>query len=118
MKKLFIPLFILFGVILFNTTVYAQTETMIGSAQIDEQTQKKIDKATEDLAKGQKKLEKMTADYDKAKVKFEKQQAKGKLSPNDITKEEHSLEKSMHDIDKLKHEIEENEKFLAPFKKQ
>lgn len=117
MKKLLILLCATFiGLFAKTTTLNAQTETMASSTQIDEKTQKQIDKAKADLAKDQEKLTKMQADLVKEQTKFDKQQAKGKLSPNDITKGQHSLDKAKADTEHLMKKIADNQKFLDSFK--
>ena len=93
------------------------TTTPAAPPAIDEKTQKKIDHATEDVAKDQKSLDKYLANYEKDKNKLEKDKTKGKLSPDKISKEERSLSSLNKDIEKLRKKIAQNQAFLDSFKK-
>lgn len=118
MKKLLVLLAILGYSALTNVSVLrAQTLSTSTTPEktmpaLDEKTQKKVDKATKDLAKDQMQLLKDTESLQKAQAKFDKDQAHGKLSPNDISKTKSKLMKEGEKLGKLKQDIAKNEEFL------
>jgi septal ring factor EnvC (AmiA/AmiB activator) len=93
------------------------TATPLPPKVLDEKTQKKVDQATEDIAKDQKSLDKYLANYEKDKSKLEKDKSKGKLSPDKISKAERSLSSLNKEIEKLRKKITQNQAFLDSFKK-
>jgi hypothetical protein len=120
MKKVLILIVLFSGSFLIHpSALYAQvnaTTTMSPApVQLDEKTQKKVDKAKAELAKDKEKLGKLQADYMKEQTKFEKKKSKGDLSPNDIEKGQKSLDKTNKEMAKLNKDIEKNEKYIASF---
>ena len=80
------------GGLFAQLTTTPPTATPVAPPVLDEKTQKKIDQATEDIAKDQKKRDKYVVIYNKDKSKLEKDKSKGKLSPDKISKAD-----SVHD---------------------
>ena len=120
MKKIFTIIAVMtIGFLLQSTALLAQAttapQTTTSPIQLDEKTQKKVDKATADLAKDQEKLTKVTASYEKEKAKFEKDQSKGKLSPDKIAKGKKSLEQAENEMGKLKKIIADNQALINKY---
>ncbi len=105
------------GGLLAQLSTTPPTATPSTSQVLDEKTQKKVDQATEDIARDQKSLDKYIANYDKDKSKLEKDKTKGKLSPDKISKAERSLSSLNKEIEKLRKKIAQNQAFLDSFKK-
>ena len=122
MKKLLVLLAILgYSALTSVSVLRAQTLSTSTTPEktmpaLDEKTQKKVDKATKDLAKDQLQLLKDTESLQKAQAKFDKDQAQGKLSPNDISKTKSKLMKDGEKLGKLKQDIAKNEEFLNKYK--
>jgi len=121
MKKLITILSILtVGFLLQPSSLFAQATIApqgdAAMAQLDEKTQKKVDKAKLDLAKDKKDLAKAEEDYQKGLEKYTKKKKQGKLSPDDELKEEKAKQKAEKNIAKLKQDISKQESFLAQYK--
>jgi biopolymer transport protein ExbB/TolQ len=121
MKKLFRAFSIMTAILLLQPAVFfAQATTNPQSAsapkQLDEKTQKKVDKAEINLAKDKKTLSKAEEDYNKGMAKHTKKQKQGKLSPDDELKEAKAKQKAEKNIAKLRQRIAKNEAILAQYK--
>ena len=121
MKKLFTIVSILtVGFLLQSSSLIAQAtiapQSNTAVAQLDEKTQKKVDKAKLDLAKDKKDLAKAEENYQKGMEKYAKKKKQGKLSPDDEVKEEKAKQKAEKNIAKLKQSISKGESFLAQYK--
>lgn len=115
--KLFISILLVFGGLFSGQSAMAQvTGTNAAPAALDENTQKKVDKAMADIVKDRDRLLKDQARYDKDLAKYEKKKAKGDLSPNDITKAERGFKKDLKDIENLKKRINDNQALLDKYK--
>lgn len=117
MKKVITLICILIaGYTMQSHALSAQEKAAQAPVQLDEKTQKKVDKATLDLAKDKQKLHKCIASNEKAIAKHEKDHSNGKLSPNDVVKEKKSQEKAQATIEKLNKSIAKNQAYLDSFK--
>jgi hypothetical protein len=116
--KFFISILLVFGGLFSSQAVMAQaTVTDATPAALDENTQKKVDKAMAQIEKDRARLLKDQARYDKEWAKYEKKKAKGDLSPNDITKAERGFKQDLKNIENLKKRINDNQALLDKYKK-
>jgi hypothetical protein len=115
--KLFISILLVFGGLFSSQAVLAQaTGTNATPSALDENTQKKVDKAMAQIEKDRASLLKDQARYDKEWAKYDKKKAKGDLSPNDITKAEKGFKQDLKDIENLKKRINDNQALLDKYK--
>lgn len=123
MKKVLIPVIVIaISFLIPSANLFAQLSTAAPTATapaapdtLDPKTQKKVDKAKEDLTKNQAKLTKATASYEKDKAKFEKDELKGKLSPDQISKAKKNLANAEKEIAKLKNSIADNQSIIDKY---
>lgn len=100
---------------LLSQTSSAPLQQMTPPMELDEKTQKKVDKANAAIAKDKVKLAKAEENLLKSTQDFEKKQAKGKLSPNDEMKMKKTISGIEQDIIKLKMAILDNEKIITKY---